>query len=244
MINFIRKKIQQRFYAGDHARMVAQGKIPDPEVSLKRLNKLGFNPETIYDVGAYQGDFAKMCLRIWPHSVVHAFEPLPEKMPVLREALRSSNVTLINRLVGDENKANVHFFADETASSLLDSYPLGLKGNLNLSMVTLDSYVEAGNPVPDLLKIDTQGYEYQIFKGFEKHLSQVQVILVELNILEIYYHVTLAQDVLHFLGQYGFVVYDVTEIHRRPLDDALINIDFILVKNDDFLRRDKRWNKK
>ena len=233
----------QRLYGGDFARMVAAGKIPDPEASLKRLKKQGFSPATIFDVGAYQGDFSDMCLKVWPESSIHAFEALPEKMPKLQNRFSDKKVKITNALVGDQNTDDIQFYADETASSILESYELHPKRKLNLKMITLDGYVEQGMPLPDLLKIDTQGYEYPILKGFEKNIGRIPVLLLELNVIEIYYQVTLAQDVIHFLSQFGFVIYDICEIHRRPLDNALVNLDFVFVKKDSFLREDKRWDK-
>jgi len=241
-MSFIGKKIRARLYGGDVQRMIASDKIPDALKSLERLKKSGFAPHTVFDVGAYQGDFTGMCLNIWPDSQIHAFEALPDKAQQLESRFQGKKVKVVGNLVGDERK-EVQFFADETASSVLESQEFTPKKKLNLKMITLDDYVlENSLPAPNFLKIDTQGYEYPILKGFEKNLEKVEVLLLELNFIEIYYKVTLAHKIIEHLSNHGFVVYDVCEIHRRPLDRALIQMDFLFVKENSYLRKDKRWD--
>lgn len=242
-MSFIGKKIRARLYGGDVQRMIASDRIPDALKSLERIKSLGFRPQIIFDVGAYQGDFTGMCLDLWPGSNIHAFEALPEKTERLKERFKNKNVKIVSNLVGDEQK-EVQFFADETASSVLESQEFTPKKKLNLKMITLDDYVMHNHlPAPNFLKIDTQGYEYPILKGFENTLGNVEVLLLELNFIEIYYKVTLAHKIIEHLSRFGFVIYDVCEIHRRPLDRALIQMDFLFVKEDSYLRKDKRWDK-
>lgn len=242
MFSYFKTKIKQRLYGGDISRMIAAGKIPDPEVSLRRLNTLGFVPKTIFDVGAYQGDFAQMCLNIWPDSEVHSFEGLPDKAGAIQKRFEGKNVQVVNTLVGAEKRDDVVFFADETSSSVLASQEFTPKKRLNLKMITLDDYVQQHNVVPGFLKIDTQGYEFPILQGFEQNLSKIPVILLELNTLEVYHHVTLAHEIIAFLASHDFVIYDICEIHHRPLDGALFQMDLLFVKKDSTLRADKRWD--
>src|SRR5687768_3657984 len=120
-MKFIIRKLEERLYAGDVARMIACGKVPDPATSLGRVKNLGFIPRTIFDVGAYQGAFTDLCMRIWPESFVHAFEALPDKIHMLERKFEGKKVKIVNSLVGEQNRPNVRFYADETASSILES---------------------------------------------------------------------------------------------------------------------------
>lgn len=38
--------------------------VPEIPLAIERLANLNFNPTQIFDVGAYRGDFADLCLRI------------------------------------------------------------------------------------------------------------------------------------------------------------------------------------
>lgn len=244
MLDFIRKKIEARLFSGDVKRMIAKGRVPDQQVSLERLRNLGFVPELVYDIGAYHGNFTQMCLDLWPKSKIIAFEALPEKIDSLKARFSGKNVQIVEGIVGDEVREDVNYFADETSSSVLESQEFSPKKRLKQKMFTLDEFCSKNNlNAPDLLKIDTQGYEYPILKGFERNLKTVKVILLELNFIEVYHQVRLAHEVIHFLSNNGFVIYDICEIHRRPLDMALFQIDFIFVKQHSQLRSDKRWDK-
>ena len=50
--------------------------VPDTWNSLIQLkDKHSFNPKVIFDIGAYKGDWTKMCLKIYPKSKFYLFEP-------------------------------------------------------------------------------------------------------------------------------------------------------------------------
>jgi hypothetical protein len=59
--------------------------VPEIPVALDRLSKLGFQPQHIFDVGAYEGEFAQCCLKIWPQSKISCFEALEHKVAHLQK---------------------------------------------------------------------------------------------------------------------------------------------------------------
>lgn len=242
-MNFLKEKIRARLFGGDVRRMIAKNKIPDQAVSLRRLQQLGFSPASIFDVGAYHGDFSELCFQVWPETRIYAFEALSGKIEGLRNRFNPARFEVVEGIIGQENRDEVAFYADETASSVLSSEEVVSRKNIvTQKMRTLGSFIPAaGIPAPSLLKIDTQGYEYQVLKGCGEHLDAIEVLLLELNFIEVYENVHLAHEVIQFLASRNFVIYDICEIHRRPLDYALFQIDFLFVKQDSFLRADKRW---
>ena len=72
-------------------------------------------------------------------------------------------------------------------------------------------------------------------------LGEVEIILAELNLIDIHREVKLASDVIQLLRENGFVPYDVSELHRRPLDGALWQIDLLFCREKSDFRADKRW---
>lgn len=244
-MNWFSKKIEAKLYSGDVKRMIARNKIPDQRISFERLKELGFSPELIFDIGAYQGDFSSMCLEIWPETNIYAFEALKDKIAPLKSRFASDKVKVIEGIVGQEDKEAINFYADETASSVLPSEEVNTeKKIISQRMRRLDSFIKSENiKPPTFLKLDTQGYEYEILQGCGNILNSIEVVLLELNFLEVYQNVKLAHEVIAFLAQHDFVIYDICEIHRRPLDMALFQIDFIFIKKDNSLRKDTRWDK-
>ena len=55
-------------------RLVRRLGVPEIEPALERLREQGFSPKLVYDVGAYRGEFAHMCRRVWPASRIVCFE--------------------------------------------------------------------------------------------------------------------------------------------------------------------------
>ncbi len=216
--------------------------IPSIEKSLEHLNSKGFYPDTIYDIGAYKGDFTMLCRRIWSNSQIVCFEPLSSQIPILKDiSQKHKNIFVIEGLVGEEKKI-VEFNEAETASSCLKEHNNQEFKLTQKQMNTLDNFVlDFKLYPPNFLKIDTQGYEFQILQGASNLLWNIDVILVELNFMDIHKEVCLADEVILFLKGFDFVLYDIAEIHRRPLDNLIWQTDFIFVKKDSFLRKDKKW---
>jgi FkbM family methyltransferase len=217
---------------------------PDMTASLQRLSDNGFKPEHIFDVGAYQGDFTKMCLEVWPATRVTAFEVLERRVEDLRRLNASGvPVEVFGCLVGAENREAVPFHEMETASSVLREHVHKLAATKQYPMRTVDTVVhEHCTGWPDLLKLDVQGYELEVLKGAERTLDHVSVVLAEVNLLDIHVGVPLLADVIAWLDQRGWVAYDICGITRRPFDTALWQADFIFVQRSSPLRSDKRWS--
>lgn len=223
-------------------KLISKYEIPNVETSLFHLNKYGFKPKNIFDVGAYKGDFALLANKIWSHSKIVCFEPLSKQITFLKELEKQhNNIKVIEGVVGDKKK-EIEFNEAETASSCLSEqieqgFPKTIK-----QMNTLSNYIREYNlESPNLLKIDTQGYEYQVLLGCTDFIAEIDVILAELNFLDIHKNVFLAADVIKFLDENDFVIYDIAEIHRRPFDNAIWQTDFIFIKKDSFLRSEKKW---
>jgi FkbM family methyltransferase len=218
--------------------------MPELSASLRRLSEHGFDPRRIFDVGAYQGDFARACLAIWPETEVTAFEVLEHKVAELRRLAASGlHIDVIATLLGAENCDAVPLHVMETASSVLEEHLQQDAVTRMHPMRTIDSIVhDSGSESPDFLKLDVQGYELEVLKGAERTLADVEVILAELNFLDIHKGVPLVSDVLAWLAKRDFVAYDVCGLTRRPFDSSLWQADFICVRRDSRFRASKRWS--
>ncbi|BAY33449.1 hypothetical protein NIES2107_53450 [Nostoc carneum NIES-2107] len=219
-------------------------RVPEIPNSLERLARLDFKPTHIFDIGAYQGDFTNLCIKYFPKSRVTCFEVLEHRVQQLRQlASQNSFVQVFPVLLGAESQEKVQFNEAETASSVLieqakqnfivNSYP----------MTTVDIIVneQFKSCPPDFLKLDVQGYELEVLKGAEKSLTQMQLILAEVNLLDIHKNVPLLAEVVGWLNERDWVAYDICGLTRRPLDQALWQADFIFVPRNSPLISDKRW---
>jgi len=216
--------------------------IPEIAPAMERLSKQAFEPNLILDVGAYHGEYAHLCRRVWPNSFVVCIEPQSSAVKVLESRI-DNKMAVYNTLLGAEERNAVPFREVETASSVLvehidKSHPVVLH-----PMRTIDSILSSdfdGQSI-DLLKLDVQGYELEILKGGERSLKAVQVILVEVNLLDIHEKVPLLSELVTWLKDRNFIAFDICGLTRRPLDQALWQADMLFVQEDSPLRRDKRW---
>lgn len=221
--------------------------VPSVAHALDHLNRQGFSPTTIFDVGAYRGDFARDCLARWPHTTIACFEPQRSKIEALQSfsSTTGGQVRVFPTLIGASERDQVVLHEAGTASSVLVETAGPLHPGACYPMTTIDRVVAQhfdGRP-PDLLKLDVQGYELEALKGGVASLPGIGVILTELNLLDLHQEVPLLAEVVAWLAAQGFVAYDLGGLMRRPLDGALWQVDMIFVPVGSPHRHDKRWGR-
>ena len=217
--------------------------VPEVPLALERLRSMKFSPTHIFDVGAHSGEFAKLCRRIWPVAKLTCFEVLPHRVAELQAwSATDGNVDIIPCLLGAETRSAVPFHEMETASSVFQEHLSPRVPVRSYPMTTIDETVRnLGLQPPAFLKLDVQGYELEILNGAKSTLSSIEAILAEVNFIDIHRDVHLLDDIIVFLRDNNFVAYDICGMHRRPLDAALWQADFMFVPRHSYLRADKRW---
>lgn len=72
----------------------------------------------------------------------------------------------------------------------------------------------------NMINIDVQGYELEVFKGAVKTLKTIDIIYTEVNFEEVYKDCCLVEDLDKFLGKFGFVRI-LTDAKPKTWGDAL-----------------------
>jgi FkbM family methyltransferase len=236
MISALRSWLQNRL-----ARRLG---VPQVEWGLELLRQQGFSPSLVFDAGAYRGEFAHLCRRLWPAAEVTCFEVLPRAVEHLQGLRRrDAAIHVCPFLLGATEKNSVVLHEAETASSVLEEHVNKGHPAASYPMTTVDSAASRLFPgrTVDLLKLDVQGYELEVLKGAAQSLGQVQVILAEVNLLDIHAGVPLLAELVAWLDARAFVAFDICGLTRRPLDRALWQTDMVFVPRRHALRSDKRW---
>lgn len=110
------------------------------------------------------------------------------------------------------------------------------KESRSITISTLDHVlgeVQAANgPLqgPILLKIDTEGYEFECLKGGTEALSHIDYVILELPLTENYEGLYRFSEVIAFLSERGFEVFQILKAGHN-------NTDLLFTKTDDPLRR-------
>jgi len=162
----------------------------------------GLPIETILDVGANRGQFARQVLRLFPRANVYCFEPLPDALAHLRswaDAESLSNVTTLQLALGSANEtAEMFVHVDHDASSSLLSTTertrtlyaqTARQSRTTVQVRTLDALVDEGAvrlSAGTLLKIDVQGYELEVLRGARQSLRRIEASIVEVGLQPLY----------------------------------------------------------
>ena len=140
------------------------------------------------------------------------FEPLDSNFSVLEKIIEPVH-TLVKKALGNENK-KVSMYVEKQnsgqSSSILKpklhlkQYPNIVFDNTEIvDMIRLDSF-EKDLIDYNLIVIDVQGYELEVFKGAEKTLENIDYIISEINRDELYENCTRIEQLINFLSTYGF----------------------------------------
>src|SRR5258706_1908105 len=158
------------------------------ETGLTRLLVKYLKPGmTFFDVGAHFGYFTLLASHlVGDRGQVHSFEPTPGTFQVLRgNTIHRANVRL-NPLAVYSGEATLTFTNYELCPSFntmgRGNVPDALKHRLQASeyqvqATSLDQYVASSGATPDLIKLDAEGAEVDIFKGMEHVMTTIRPMI-------------------------------------------------------------------
>lgn len=220
--------------------VIDRGSLPE---MLEQIRRLGLVPRTVVDVGAAYGSFTRTCAAIFPDAQCLMVEPLIEYRrsldEVARSIPRSRYIAAAAALHAGEITINVH--QDLVGSSLLQEVEQGSGVNgvpRHVRSVTVDQVVQGEHASgPYLLKIDVQGAELDVLRGAEIVLKEAEYVLLEVSLFQFFEGGPQFTDIIDFMKQRRFAVYDISGLQYRPLDQALSQADIAFVKEDGLFRR-------
>lgn len=170
---------------------------------------------TVVDIGANRGQFALVAARCFPEAKIVSFEPLPGPARVFRSVFAGNiRVTLFEAAVGPQaERCEMHISARDDSSSLLPISALQSEifpgtaevSTFEVSVAPLDAFIRPEQLAdPAMLKLDVQGFEYQVLCGCESLLDRFQYVYCECSFVELYSGQSLAADVIEWLAARRF----------------------------------------
>lgn len=180
----------------------------------------------IIDVGANVGAYSRSIRNANRTVQIHAFEPHPKTYLKLTENVALLDVGTYNVAVGSRaGQLQLFDYADEDGSSHASLYRDVIEHihkeqstRHEVEVISLDSFVvDHGIERVALLKIDTEGHELEVLKGFLRFIktNQVELIQFEFNEMNIVSKVSF-RDFWELLPNYDFF---------RMLPDGLVPIE-------------------
>jgi FkbM family methyltransferase len=183
--------------------------------------------DEILDIGSWHLEQSIELNQLFPSANISAFEPVPESYQLCinkrqSNSIYQSKISIYNIALSDFVGKSKFYFVDPSissspnagASSML-KFIDGLNGSffsqvwnqteIEVDCLTLDKWCEINKKDKiDLIWIDTQGTELNVFKGGIETLKKVKVILTEVGLKPYYHGHTLKKEIDEFLISLGF----------------------------------------
>jgi FkbM family methyltransferase len=182
--------------------------------------------ETVFDVGAHQGDLALQYAHTWRSATIHCFEPAETSFDLLREkAAHIQRIKCHRVALSDSDRPGVLYIRRESSNNSLRDYNGTTQGELltgqeKVSVKSIVSFCrDLGIRHIDFLKIDTEGADLDVLIGASDFLQQgaIRAIQVEVGLdPDNDKHVRL-EECKAYLEKFGYRLFGIYEqVHEFP----------------------------
>ncbi len=149
--------------------------------NMRLLQMLLKDGGSFLDIGANIGSFTLIASE-QEKAKVHAFEPHPDTFRQLRnnvELNRRTNVDLFNIALG-QSEGQI-FLTNEPGSATNHIEPHEGERTVPVPCNRVDAVCAQHGLHPQYVKIDVEGFEYDVLAGFGAFLNAVDVLMIEMN---------------------------------------------------------------
>lgn len=173
-------------------------------INLKR-------PKYFLDIGANYGTHSLLFLSQGVKSIT--FEPNPECMPVFQSLLTANHLQgqLEHYALGESNSsAELVFPKNDTWNGSLDKgYQHDMETSADLTrikveIVSLDNWVERHKIIPNIIKIDTEGFELNVLRGGRRTITESKAAIV--------FETNNPQERNDLFNEFNLLGYDIYEL--------------------------------
>ena len=229
--------------AGSAARSVG-----DMRMLLEDLRARGLFLRSILDVGANRGHWSRMAKDVFPTVNCFLLEPQIEMSAYLEAFCQEfpGSQWFLAGAGACPGELILTIWDDLAGSSFLPPESEKLQGagkQRRVPIITINSLIENGAiPMPQLVKLDIQGFELEALRGGQLLFGSTEVFILESSLFRFIKGWPLLHEVIAFMADRGYFVYDFPGFLRRPYDGALGQTDICFVKHNGLLRAKDNWS--
>ena len=188
---------------------------------------------SVIDVGASNGSWTEKAQHSFPDARYLLIEAQGRAHGTALErfARGKPNVDFVVAAAGDK-EGEIHFDATDPLGGVASSEVTG-PNDIVVPMTTVDAEVaRLGLEPPYLLKLDTHGFEVQIFDGAMRTLPATDLLVVEAYNFELQPGSLRFHELCAYLEERGLRCVDLVDVLRRPGDHVLWQADLFFVRSD------------
>lgn len=204
-----------------------------------------YDVNLVIDVGANRGQYARRLRRAGYRGRIASFEPVPEVFERLRAAAADDPRWSVHPYaLGREERVTSMHVVPGTLSSVLAPSDFGARryeqlrapATHEVPVRRLDGLLDeltAGleDPRP-YLKLDTQGYDVEVFQGASERVSDLVGMQSELALMRIYEGMPRLPEALAVYEGSGFEVTALYPVSREGATARVLEFDCVMVRAD------------
>jgi FkbM family methyltransferase len=206
---------------------------------FEAIQRAGFTPRHIVDVGANRGNWTRAAIRFFPEAQYTLVEPQDHLKVHIQDLIeRGYRIRWVNAAASDHSGILPFTIAQRDDSSTLalsekEARDSGAK-QVPVQVTTLNELVASDRErPPDLVKIDAEGFDLKVLAGASKLMSKTDVFLAEATVCCTYENSVL--DVVQHMDREGYRLIDITYLDRSPKHGVLWLCELA------FLRKEAQW---
>jgi len=210
------------------------------EPSRERLNTLITKSNVFYDIGANIGHVSLVASSlINEKGVIYSFEPHPVSFNRFKnhvELNHISNIFAFNVGLGSTSSIlnMLEVEGNAGANRILTSNVIN-SNFISINIVSLDEFILNNKAdVPDLIKVDVEGYELEVFKGAENLLNNNKPnLFFELDERLLKLQNTSPIELLMFLSKFGYKFFNADDYEFIDLNYDFTSCHFDIIAISD-----------
>lgn len=195
----------------------------------------------LFDIGSNKGQFALVTRNLKPDIHLYCFEPQLVAFKTLNRIFANQHGFIsFNKGLGSvECRRKILTAKSDDSSSYLQpsekqillSQSSSITSTQETEITVLDRFTHFIDPKDSVfIKIDVQGFEYEVLVGGHNFLNHVQYVYCECSFIELYLGQKLFSDIHFLLSQYGFIVKDILNKTYNS-EGELAQADILFQKN-------------
>jgi FkbM family methyltransferase len=223
----------------DH-RMERTVLVPLKSRLIKHLAAVGLVPKMVIDVGVADG--TPWLYEAFPSAKFLLFDPTPHSLPYMQQWAKRLNADIFNIALGNaDRRATIKIRPEHRGSTFFEEVgEAEIAEEIEVEIKRFDTF-----PLtilrPSLMKIDTQGSELMILEGMGQKIQEIDCFVIETSLIATLHGGPEFADVVSLMKRNGYVLFEIIDVLRRPLDQAMAQIDAVFVQEHSKLRSDRRW---